>query len=399
MTMAKTLFKWTLLSILVGTLAGGAAYAFLNSVNFAIQIRKAHPWMVLFLPIVGVFVAWVYQTYGKDVDRGNNLILDEIHEPTKHIPFRMVPMIFLSATLSHLFGASVGREGAAVQMGAGISDQFSKFAGNYFDNRRIVLMAGMSAGFAAIFGTPIAGTIFGIEVLLLGSVTYEALFPCLVAAVVGYYSALGLGISYAHYGPIVIPQLTLIGILSAAAAGIVFGLAARFFILALHSVKHFLAEKCPNPIYRPFFGGVVVALCFYALGTDRYQNLGEDIINASFLTHVHPWDFLGKIFMTAASVGSGYRGGEVMSLFYIGATLGNALSFILPLSIPLLTALGFVSVFAGASNTPVACIFLALRLFGSEIGVYASIAIVMSYLFSGQDGIYYSQRKHLLKKL
>ncbi|MDD4973074.1 MAG: chloride channel protein [Bacteriovorax sp.] len=397
--MPKILFKWTLLSILVGVMAGTASYAFLISVNAAIEYRRAHQWIVLFLPIAGVLVAWFYSRFGVDVDGGNNLILDEIHDPKKHIPLRMAPMIFASAVISHFFGASVGREGAAVQMSAGLSDQFSKYFGGYFNNRKIILMMGMSAGFASIFGTPIAGTIFGMEILFLGSVTYEALFPCLVASIIGYFTAMTLGISYAHYGPIEIPSLSLVRILSAAAAGICFGLVARFFIWLLHFVKDFLAKKCPNPIYRPFFGGVIVILFFYIFGTDRYQSLGEEIINASFIKHILPWDFIGKIFMTTMSVGSGFRGGEVMSLFYIGATLGNALSFILPLSIPLLAALGFVSVFAGASNTPIACIFLALKLFGSEIGVYAGIAIVVSYLFSGQKSIYHSQRKYLSKKL
>jgi H+/Cl- antiporter ClcA len=396
--MINTLLKWTILAILVGFLAGLAAFCFMRSIGWAITFRKAHSWITLFLPIVGVLVAWFYDRFGKEVDGGNNLILDEIHEPKKHIPFRMVPMIFISAVLSHLFGASVGREGAAVQMGAGISDQFSKFAGPYFSNRRIVLMVGMSAGFAAIFGTPIAGTIFGMEILLLGSVTYEALFPCLVAAVIGYYTGGALGIKYAHY-PVAIPSLSLMTILASAAAGVCFGLTARFFIWALHAVKSFLAKKIPNSLYRPFLGGLIVVFFFYAFDTDRYQSLGEEIINATFVQHVHPWDFLGKIFMTVTSVGTGYRGGEVMSLFYIGATLGNALSFILPLAFPLLSAMGFVAVFAGASNTPIACLFLALKLFGSEIGVYAGIAIVVSYLVSGQTGIYHSQRIHLLKKL
>jgi H+/Cl- antiporter ClcA len=397
--MPKVLFKWTLLSVLIGLMAGTASYAFLVSVNAAIEFRRAHQWIVIFLPIVGVLVAWFYSRFGVEVDGGNNLILDEIHSPQKHIPLRMAPMIFISAVISHFFGASVGREGAAVQMSAGLSDQFSKYFGDYFTNRKIILMMGMSAGFASIFGTPIAGTIFGMEILLLGSVTYEALFPCLIASVIGYFTAMALGISYAHYGPIEIPPLSLVRMLSAAAAGICFGMVARFFIWLLHFVKDFLAKKCPNPIYRPFFGGVIVVLFFYIFGTDRYQSLGEEIINASFIKHVLPWDFVGKIFMTSMSVGSGFRGGEVMSLFYIGATLGNALSFILPLSIPLLAGLGLVSVFAGASNTPIACIFLALKLFGSEIGVYAGIAIVVSYLFSGQKSIYHSHRKHLSKKL
>ncbi len=397
--MLKLIFKWTIVAILIGVMAGAASFAFLNSINISITFRKTHQWIVLFLPFVGVAIAWFYNRFGKSLESGNNLILEEIHNPQNHIPFRMAPMIFVSSVLSHLFGASVGREGAAVQMSAAMSDQFSKFFGNYFDNRKILLMMGMSAGFSSIFGSPIAGTIFGMEVLILGSVTYEAMFPCLVASIVGYSTALGLGITYAHYGPIEIPSLTFLKIVCAALAGIGFGLAARFFIWSVHLLKDFITQKCINPIHRPFFGGIFVVVCFYLFGTDRYMGLGEEIIQASFLNRVYPWDFMGKIMMTAVSVGSGYKGGEVMALFYIGSTLGNAMSFILPLSLPLLAALGFVSVFAGASNTPIACLLLSMQLFGSEIGVYAAIAIVMSYLFSGHTGLYHSQAKHLLKKL
>jgi H+/Cl- antiporter ClcA len=397
--MLKDFTKWTLLSLAVGFLSGAAAWAFLTAINSAIEFRKMHSWMIAFLPLVGALVAWFYHKYGREIEGGNNLILDEIHEPKKHLPFRMVPMIFFGAVLSHLFGASVGREGAAVQMGSGISDQFSKFAGKVFNNRRIVLMTGMSAGFAAIFGTPIAGTIFGIEILMVGSLAYEALFPCMVAAITGNLTALWLGIQYAHYGPIQLPPFTVVHILSAAAAGVCFGLAARFFIWLLHVCKKVFSEKIPNPILRPFFGGLIIALIFFITNSDRYLSLGEEVINSSFVQRVFPWDFLCKMITTSLSIGAGFKGGEVMSLFYMGATLGNTLSQFLPLSLPLMTALGFVSVFAGAANTPIACIFLALKLFGSEIGVYAAIAIVMSYLVSGKTGIYHSQRKHLLKKI
>jgi H+/Cl- antiporter ClcA len=397
--MTKALLKWTIISIIVGLLVGVGAWAFFHSVNWAISFRKMHPWLVIYLPIVGVLVAWFYQRYGQSVDAGNNLILDEIHDPKRHIPFRMVPMIFGSSVLSHLFGASVGREGAAVQIGSGISDQFSKYFGKYLENRKIILMIGISAGFSSIFGAPIAGAVFGMEVLLLGSVTYEAIFPCFVTAIIGYLTASHLGMEYSHFRGIVLPNFSALSVFFAAVAGLCFGLVARFFIWFLHAVKDFLKEKCTNVIFRPFFGGLVIVISFYLLGHDRYLGLGEEVIASSFVSQIYPLDFLGKIFTTGISVGSGFRGGEVMSLFYIGATFGNALALILPLSFPLLAALGFVSVFAGASNAPIACIFLALRLFGSDIGVYAAIAIVVSYIVSGDKGLYHSQRRFLSKKL
>lgn len=390
---------WCSLAIVIGILSGIASTLFLHTVEWAITFRREHSWMILFLPLVGFLVAWFYNLYGRDIEGGNNLILEEIHQPQKTIPFRMVPMIFLGATLSHLFGASVGREGAAVQMGAGISDQFSKYLDKFFKNRKLILMMGMSAGFASIFGAPIAGAIFGFEVLFIGTLVYDALLPCLVAAIAGYYTALLLGVIHPHYLFMEIPNLSLPGFLSAIVAGIIFGYTAKLFVWSLHKVKEIYQKHVPNKLYHPIIGGVIVAASFYAIGSDRYHNLGEEIIRASFTQHVYPWDFLGKIFMTVVSVGSGFKGGEVMSLFYIGSTLGNSLAYILPLDYPILAALGFVSVFAGAANVPIASVILAFELFGPGIGAYAALAVVASYLFSGGSGIYHSQRTHLEKNI
>ena len=382
-----------LFGIIIGVMAGVISFLFLRSLNFAIAFRQEHPWMILLLPLAGASVAWVYHRYGKEIEGGNNLILDEIHEPKKRLPFKMVPMIFIASTISHLFGASVGREGAAVQMGAGLGDLSSKyFHKDLYGHRKIFLMMGMSAGFASIFGAPLAGTIFGMEVLALSFVQVEALFPCLIAAVCGYFTSFILGLHHSVVASVEIPPLYLRGILSALIAGVFFGLAARLFSGAVHYTKKIFSEKISRPIMRPLIGGAIVAICFYAFGDDRYLNLGEEVIHSAFYEHVYPWDFLGKIWMTALSVGSGFKGGEVMPLFYVGATLGNSLSYILWLSYPVLAALGFVAVFSGAANTPLTGIILAMEFFGAEIGVYAALAVVVSYLFSGSKGIYSSQR-------
>lgn len=375
--------------ILIGIFSGIVSYLFLKSLDVAIEIRKHYPWLILILPFAGAGVAWFYHQFGKDIEGGNNLVLDEIHEPQKKLPFKMVPMIFIASTISHLFGASVGREGAAVQMGAGIGDLFSKF---FHEHRKIFLMMGMSAGFASIFSAPIAGTIFGLEVIAVGVLEVEALFPCMIAAVSGYIMASYFGVHQSLITPFELPVINLITILSTVIAAICFGLAARLFVWAVHYVKHFFTINLPSIIMRPFIGGIIIASCYYLFGSDRYHNLGEEIIRASFTEHVYPWDFLGKIWMTAVSVGAGFKGGEVMPLFYIGSTLGNALSYILPLTFPFLAGLGFVSVFAAAANAPIAGIFLAFEFFGSEIGIWAGVAIVVSYLFSGKRGIYSSQR-------
>ena len=397
--MLKKMLVWCSLAVVIGICAGFTSTLFLHSVDWAIAFRRSHDWIIIFLPLIGFLMAWFYKTYGREVQNGNNLIIDEIHEPTKTIPFRMVPMIFLGAVTSHLFGASVGREGAAVQMSAGISDQFSKYLGKFYNNRKLILMMGMSAGFSSIFGTPIAGAIFGFEVLFIGTLVYDALLPCLVAAVFGYYTALLLGVSHPHYFYMEVPAVSFTGIWSAVVAGIIFGLIAKFFVWSIYKVKNLYQEKIKNDLLPPVIGGAIMAVCYYLFGSDRYHSLGQDVIYASFNQHVYPWDFFGKIFTTALSVGSGFRGGEVMSLFYIGSTLGNSLAFVLPLEYPLLAALGFVSVFAGAANVPIASVILAFELFGPGIGVYAALAIVASYLFSGRSGIYHSQRTKFEKNI
>jgi H+/Cl- antiporter ClcA len=375
--------------ILIGIVVGIISYLFLQSLNFAIEMRKANPWLILCLPLAGAGVAWVYNRYGQEIEAGNNLILDEIHEPRKIIPFKMVPMIFIASSISHFFGASVGREGAAVQMGAGISDVLSRY---FHVHRKYFLMMGISAGFASIFGAPLAGTIFGMEVLALSVINLEALFPCLIAGLSGYFTAYLLGLHHTSFTRIEIPALSLSGLVSALAAGVIFGLAARLFSWALHFSKKIFTQKISHPIARPMIGGIIIIICYYATGSDRYLNLGEEVIQSTFYQHIYPWDFLGKIWMTALSVGSGFKGGEVMPLFYVGATLGNSLSNILWLSYPVLAALGYVAVFSGAANTPITGIILAMEFFGSEIGAYAALAIVASYLFSGSRGIYSSQR-------
>ena len=282
-------------------------------------------------------------------------------------------------------------------MGAGISDQFSHYFGHFFNNRPIVLMVGIAAGFSAIFGTPIAGAVFALEILKIGPNHYKALFPCLVSAFIGFYCGKYLGIHYSHFDINFFPIISISSLLLIIISGLIFGWIARFFLWLLHAVKEILKQKIPKIIFRPFFGGIFIVLIFYLFKTDRYLSLGEDIIHLSFIDHVYPWDFIGKIMTTVISVGSGFRGGEVMSLFYIGATLGNALSYVIPFSISFLSSLGFVSVFSSAANTPIAGIFLAVQVFGIKFGLWAALSIMVAYLVSGKNGLFKSNRKNRYK--
>jgi H+/Cl- antiporter ClcA len=386
------LVKWLSISVTIGILTGTSSAVLLATLDWATGWREAHSWMLMLLPVGGLLSGLIYHYLGKSVEAGNNLLLEEIHDPQQVIPWQMTPLVFVGTTIAHLFGASIGREGTAVQMGVAIVDRLTPLFRLNNSDRRIVLMAGISSGFAAVFGTPLAGMIFGLEVLTIGRFRHDGIFPCLIAAIVGDRITLAWGLHHQVYLVPIVPPLTIWGILTAIVAGIAFGLTAGVFATLSHQISDYFKAKISYPPLRPFIGGGLVAIAIQLVGTTKYIGLGIPTIVSAFDAQVSPWDFLAKIGFTTLSLGSGFKGGEVTPLFYIGATLGNAISAILPLPAPLLAGMGFVGVFAGAANTPIAATLIAIELFGSSVGSYAGIACVVSYLCSGQRGIYRAQR-------
>ena len=384
--------RWLVLATVVGVLAGSASALFLWSLDGVTAYREAHRTIVWGLPLAGFAVAWIYLQFGQSVEAGNNLLIDEIHDPKNTVPLRMAPLILLSTVVSHLFGASVGREGTAVQMGGSLADQLTHALRLDKDSRRIVLMAGISAGFASVFGTPLAGAVFALEVLAVGRMRYDALWACTVAAVVGDQITLLWGIQHTSYVAGTIPPIGLWSLGAAALAGLAFGLTARLFASSTHRVSGWMKQGITYAPLRPLLGGAVIAAALWSLEAWRYAGLGIPVMVEAFAQPLPATDFVGKMVFTIASLGSGFKGGEVTPLFYIGATLGNAMAPVLQHPFAWLAALGFVGVFAGAANTPLACTLMAMELFGGGIGVHALVACVMSYLASGHAGIYKAQR-------
>jgi H+/Cl- antiporter ClcA len=380
-------------------MAGSASALLLVSLNYATKVREGHVWLILLLAPAGWLVGLMYQRLGASVEAGNNLILDQIHEETRDpkatIPIRMTPLILIGTFITHLFGGSAGREGTAIQTGASLADQLARPFRLAQHDRRILLMAGISAGFGSVFGTPLAGAVFGLEVLAIGRVSYDAIAPCFLAAFVGDLVTRAWGVHHTVYPVTGVPAMSFGGVLYAMIAGAIFGLVAMGFARMTHSVSHLARTYIASPPLRPVAGGLLVTVAVFGLGTShtlKYLGLGIPTIVASFDGKVAPYDFAAKFLFTAVTLGTGFKGGEVTPLFYIGSTLGNALSHVIPLPASLLAGMGLAAVFAGAANTPIASMLMAVELFGAEAGAYAGIACVISYLFSGHAGIYHAQR-------
>ncbi|MNJ31461.1 H(+)/Cl(-) exchange transporter ClcA [compost metagenome] len=385
--------KWIILGSVVGLLTGTASAIFLISLDTATQWRYARPWLLWLLPIGGALISYIYMKWGKSSIQGNNLILEQIQSGDGRIPLRMAPLVLFGTLMTHLLGGSAGREGTAVQMGGSLADWFGRFVKLDAMDRRILLMCGVSGGFGSVFGTPLAGTMFGLEVAVLGLISYRALVPCFAASFVGNLVATELwGVQHHIYEMGQVPALSGMVLLKVIIASILFGLTSLMFSELTHYLKRMFTRVFANPVLKSAVGGCLIIAMVYLAGTRDYLGLGLPLISDSFGEGVAPFAFLGKLLFTSVTLGSGFQGGEVTPLFAIGASLGNALSGWLHLYAPFLAALGFIAVFCGAANTPIACFIMGIELFGSEGALYLFIACLVSYAFSGHSGIYSSQQ-------
>ncbi|MBL4561881.1 MAG: voltage-gated chloride channel family protein [Labilibaculum sp.] len=385
------LIKWLLICIFLGAIAGSISAFFLLSLEWVTDWRESHLWIIALLPVGGFIIGLSYHLYGNSVVKGNNLLLEEFHSPKKIIPFRMAPLVLFGTLLTHFFGGSAGREGTAVQVSGAIADRFTKVFNLSKIDRKIVLIAGISAGFASVFGTPLAGGIFALEVLILGRIRLDAIIPSFMAAILADYFCRIWDVSHSHYSISSVVEMNPENLLWSLLAGIIFGLVAMLFSKSTHFWSKLFAKYIKYPPLRPVIGGVLLAIAIYAIGSTKYIGLGLPTIADSFTINLNSYDFLLKVLFTSFTLGAGFKGGEVTPLFYIGATLGNVLIWFIPLPMSLLAGMGFVAVFAGATNTPLACTVMGLELFGVEAGVFLAIACSTSYLFSGHSGVYSSQ--------
>ncbi len=397
--------RWLFILAPMAVAVGAACAMFLWALDQATVLRFQYPWLLFLLPVAGFGIGLAYWWKGGPAEGGNNLIVDQIHEPGGGVPFRMAPFILVATVLTHLFGGSAGREGTAVQMGGSLAAAFGKLFKLDAEATRIILMGGVAAGFGAVFGTPIAGAVFAMEVLAVGRMQYLALVPCLGTALLADWTCQSLGIHHIAYhvaipggmthSILVDPAL----LLKVALAAVAFGLVSLAFSEANHILGGWVKKRVPFAPLRPVIGGLLVVGLVYLCGTRDYLGLGvwspepgAITLPGLFGSQTYTWSWALKFLFTVVTLSFGFKGGEVTPLFFIGAALGNALSPLLGIPVDLLAALGFVAVFAGAANTPLACTLMGIELFGATWGIYIAAACFIAYLCSGHSGIYLSQR-------
>jgi H+/Cl- antiporter ClcA len=387
------LIRWVLLGAAVGAIGGLTSALLLATLSWTTSTRNDHEWLLWFLPVAGLAVGCLYHYTGGRSTEGNNLVIDEIHEPNAGVPKRMAPLIYLSTTVTQLFGGSAGREGAGIQLAVSVSDAIARVLPLSRDQRRILMIAAMSAGFGAMFGVPLAGAVFGLEVQSVGRIRYEALIPAFAASLTGDLVVRGLGVTHES-----LPQLSDLHtsawvLLRVALLGVVFGLVGAVFVVLTHQLKKLSSRFLRWSPARPFVGGILIIGLTLAVGTRDYLGLSFPLAqNALDGQSTGGQVFALKLLFTTVTLGFGFYGGEVTPLQVVGATLGAALAPVLGLPVALGAVVGYAAVFGGVANVPLACTILAVELFGRNALIPSGIACVVAYIFSSHHGIYESQR-------
>ena len=386
--------KWILFGGLCGLIIGAVAALFAQGIVLATAFRTAHGKIILLLPIAGLLIVLYYRTLGAKQPKGTNLVLSAIREG-EEVPLRMAPLIILSTVVTHLFGGSVGREGAALQVGGSLGAGLGKLFRFREDERRRVIMCGMSAAFSALFGTPLAAAVLSMEISTVGIMYYAALVPCVVSALTAHLVAEYLGVSES------ILILKEVVEFTPKTAGITLVFAALcamvsvLFCTVMHRTKHLMASRIPNPYVRVFVSGVVVVILTALVGSQTYNGTGAAVIDACIndpAFQISSAAFLLKILFTAVTLSGGFQGGEIVPSLFIGATFGHAFALLIGGDPALFSAIGMACVFCGVTNCPIAALLISCEMFGFGGSSFYLMAIAITYLFSGNYGIYSAQR-------
>jgi len=387
---SAALLKWIIFAVLVGLSVGVAGSAFHLVLDKATELRLIHPWLLYCLPAAGLLIVAAYRFSGMSDDTGTERVLFSI-KSGRPMRLRTAPLIFLATSLTHLCGGSAGREGAALQLGGSISSGLGKLLSLEEEDERIITMCGMAAGFSALFGTPLAASVFAMEVANVGVMYYAAIVPCVLAALLAQQVAQFFGLHTHVFTVTNVPVMDVNSIISVILLGILCGILAFFFCLIMHLGGKLYKKVTPNPWVRVVLGGVIVVVFSLLLGTRDYNGAGMDVITRAVEGEAAPLAFLIKLLLTSLTLNAGYKGGEIVPSFFVGATFGCVVGPLLGLSPSFAAAVSMIAVFCGVTNSPMTAILLGYELFVG-VGV-APMALVsaISYVTSGTSGLYHLQ--------
>lgn len=391
-TFTATLGSWILWGTIIGFGAGSMTALLKNTIKFLTDERESNILYLLLLPVGGIIIGFLYKHFGKESDKGNNLLLESIHNNYGNVPLRMGPLVYAASFITHLFGGSTGREAAAVQMGGSIASAVNKIFKVGIPDRAILLMSGISGGFGSAFSAPMTGTTFGMEVAEVGRTRYDALVPCLTASFVAHFTAKAWGVPIEKHTIYNVPGINLNTMLKVIIASVIFSVVSILYCQLRHGIEKLCKKHLKNPMLIGMVGGTIIVILTLIIGSTDYTGRGLKMVSQAFDGDVPPFAFLAKLVFTAVTMGTGFRGGEAIPLFFIGATLGNTLSPIADLPVSFLAAVGLIAVFSGAANAPVSCFLLGIEMFEGKGIIFFFVASMVSYLFSGHHGIYPSQK-------
>ncbi len=383
--------KWLLFAIVSGLVVGLVGTGFYMCTKWAAETRASMPWLIYFLPLGGVIIVWMYRMMHDENDTGTNLVLSAIHSG-EEIPLKMAPLIFISTVITHLLGGSSGREGAALQLGGSIGNELGRLFRFDQKDQHIMIMCGMSAAFSALFGTPLAASIFSMEVVSVGIMHYSALVPCVVAALIAHRVAVSFGATYEVFTIPEIPEFELTGAIVIGGFAVLCALVCILFVICLHQAEKFYHFVFPNRYVRIIAGGMIVIALTSLVGNQTYNGTGVTFIARFMEGEVIPPAFLLKILFTAFTLGAGFKGGEIVPTFFIGASFGVLFGQTIGFAPVLCAAVGMGAVFCGVTNCPITSLLICFEMFGFEGMPYYLLSVALCYVLSGYYGLYSSQK-------
>lgn len=385
------LIKWIILGMVIGIIVGGVGTLFFHLLAFANWFRRENSYVLLFLPIAGVIIVYLYHSFKDYHDTGTNLIIKAITE-NENIPLFKAPLIIISTFLTHLCGGSAGREGAALQFGGSIGYNIGKLIKLDEDDRKILTMSGMAAAFSSLFGTPIAAAFFSIELSSVGAMHYAALVPAVTAALVAEFIARHFGVNWEVFFVKIVPSMTAELAIKSIVIAVFGAFIGIMLCLTIRYTRKILDKVFKNPYIKAIGGGLIIVGLSFIFRSGYYNGVGTEVIEMAFNGESPYFAFIIKMLFTSITLGAGFKGGEIVPTLYIGATFGRLCAAILGFPNQLAASLGMIAVFCSVTNCPVTSLFIAIKLFGYDGAFYYILVVAISYAISGYDSLYGSQR-------